>query len=162
LAKRNELIKLLLPRGFFIGERVVWLNYYKGRTVEKGQKIDVYRNLHHGGFSIRDSKTKQVLAHADSVRMRGAVVFKVNEKGRQKTIEERRKRVHAYVQGYFVSADEPKPADMDKVIIYDPYLTPLFKDVSSGSYVVALEGEVFFDGTVVYTNNSAVLHTVLV
>lgn len=162
MAIRNDYQTSLLPRGFFLGERVIILIYYKGRTVEKGQKIDVYRNLHHGGFSIRDSKTKQVLAHADSVRMRGPVVFKVNEKGRQKTIEERRKRVHAYVQGYFVSADEPKPVEMDKVIVYDPYQTPLFKDVSSGSYVVALEGEVFFDGTVVYTNGSAVLHTVLV
>lgn len=129
----------------------IFLISYKGRTVVVGQKVDVYRNLHHGGFSIRDSKTKQVLAHADSVKMTGGVLFKVNEKGRQKTIEEKRKRVHAYVQGFFVDSDIEHPLDMQRVIVYDPYVTPLFKDMESEEFVTKFEGDVFFEGKVIYT-----------
>ncbi|USK62172.1 hypothetical protein [Peribacillus asahii] len=123
----------------------------------KGQRVDVYKNLHHGGFSIRDSKTNLVLAHADSVLLDGGIEFKVNEKGQLKTVTEKRKRVHAFVRGCFVSANESKAEDMSQILIYDPYVTPLFKDVASGQYVHDLEGEVFFEGTVMYTRVSAAI-----
>ncbi len=88
--------------------------------------------------------------------------YTYDEKGRQKTIEERRKRVHAFVQGNFVSAGEIKPLDMNRVIMYDPYITPLFKDVSSDDYLLELEGEIFFEGTVIYTNESSITCPVLI
>lgn len=128
---------------------------HKGREVVSGLLVDIYRNLHHGGFSIRDSKTKLVLAHADTVLIKGGIEFKVNEKGRLKTIEEKRKRVHAFVRGYFVSGNGMKSPDMNRVLIYDPYLTPLFKDVCSEDYLSGLEGELFFEHTVMYTRDSS-------
>ena len=132
---------------------------YKGRKAVQGQQVDVYRNLNlsHGGFSIRDSKTNLVLGHAPTVLITGGIEFKVNEKGRLKTITERRKRVHAFVRGYLVSTNEVKPTDMTRVIIYDPYTTPLFKDVSRKRYLQGLEGDIFFEGSVMFTRESSTM-----
>lgn len=98
---------------------------YKGRSVEIGQKVDVYRNLHtDNGYSIRCSKTGLVLAHCSTVTLRDAK-FVVSESGRQKTIEQNRKRVHAYVRGELAAVNEALPNDFEKVV-YNPYYTPFF------------------------------------
>lgn len=63
--------------------------------------VQVYRNLHNGRWSVRSAKTGLVLAHADEIILIDAM-FKVNEKGRQKVIEEQCKNVHAFCQGFVV------------------------------------------------------------
>lgn len=60
--------------------------------------VEVYRNLHNGKFSVRDHKTKRVLAHCDEVTLAGAV-FKVSQAGRERVLRERKKNVHAVVMG---------------------------------------------------------------
>lgn len=60
--------------------------------------VEVYRNLHNGKLSIRNRKTKRVIAHAKSVQLAGAV-FKVSQAGRERVLRERRKNVHAVVVG---------------------------------------------------------------
>lgn len=72
------------------------MELYKGRTVEKNQLVEVYRNLHKGGFSIRCAKTKLVLAHAENVILKN-VKFVVSQAGREKVVQSKRKAVHAVI-----------------------------------------------------------------
>lgn len=65
--------------------------------------VQVYRNLHKDCWSVRDKKTRRVIAHCDSVILKDAK-FKVSEKGRQRVIKEKRKNVHAFVEGTLSSA----------------------------------------------------------
>lgn len=60
--------------------------------------VEVYRNLHNGKFSVRDRKTKRVIAHCDEVTLAGAV-FRVSQAGRERVLRERRKNVHAVIAG---------------------------------------------------------------
>jgi hypothetical protein len=97
---------------------------YKGRTVSIGMKVDIYRNLHtNNGYSIRCSKSGLVLAHCSTVRIKNAK-FHVSESGRLKTVEQKRKRVHAYVRGVLVAYNEEIPETFEKVL--NPYYTYLF------------------------------------
>ena len=98
----------------------------KERTLEPGQQVEVYFNLHKKVFSIRDKKTKLVVAHAPHVNLQN-VTFKVNQKGREKTIATKRKGVHAFVVGEFVSAEQSLSAIEDlKSAYYNPYETQNF------------------------------------
>jgi hypothetical protein len=107
----------------------------KERPLEVGQRVHVYYNLHQGGYSIKDKKTGLVVAYAESVLLHNCK-FKVSESGRQKTIAERRKRVHAHVEGDFVSADEPYDVSCLNKIYYNPYETELFTDTNDGSWIM--------------------------
>lgn len=60
--------------------------------------VEVYRNLHNGKLSVRDRKTKRVLAHCDEVTLAG-VAFKVSQAGRERVLREGRKNVHAFACG---------------------------------------------------------------
>jgi len=76
----------------------------------KNKQVEVYRNLNNGRLSIRDAKTKLVLAHADVVTLT-EVTFHVSEAGRQRVLRDKRKNVHAVVRGTlfdFLSADPYK------------------------------------------------------
>jgi hypothetical protein len=72
----------------------------KGRTIEKGQKVFVYKNLHKGCWSVKDVKSGLVLAHCEEIELENAT-FKVSEAGRQRVLREGRKNVHAGVVGYY-------------------------------------------------------------
>jgi hypothetical protein len=85
-----------------------------------GLKVDVYRNLAKGGFSIRSRETEtygRVISHRDTVHLRD-VEFVVREKGRQKVLEEEVKNVHAVLRG--VVAEE-SPVDKSTEVTYNPY-----------------------------------------
>lgn len=61
-------------------------------------RVEVYRNLHNGKMSIRDAKTKLVLGHADQVFLH-QTEFKVSQAGRERVLKEKKKNVHAVVEG---------------------------------------------------------------
>ncbi|MBU8908174.1 hypothetical protein [Desertibacillus haloalkaliphilus] len=106
---------------------------YKGREPKVGMRVQVYRNLNVPGvaYSIKSQKSPQhVLGHARSVHLKD-VTFVVNQKGREKTISEGRKRVHAFLVGTLVSWEEDYSA-FDQKVYYDPYQTEYFTLVSSG------------------------------
>lgn len=127
---------------------------YKGRNVEIGQKVDVYRNLHtDNGYSIRCSKTGLVLAHCSTVTLKNAK-FVVSESGRQKTIEQKRKRVHAYVRGELAAVNEALPKDFEKVV-YNPYYTPFFLQARFNIPVNEAE-QVYCGGKFAYINRTKV------
>jgi hypothetical protein len=63
-----------------------------------GQCVAVYFNLHYKVFSIKESKNGNLISHAGACILTDAV-FDVNPKGRERSIRECRRRVHAYVIG---------------------------------------------------------------
>lgn len=68
-------------------------------------KVYVYWNLHNNCFSIKalDGRWKgKVVAHASQVLIREAEYY-VNQKGRERVIENKRKEVHAGVKGQLES-----------------------------------------------------------
>ncbi|MFT9494373.1 MULTISPECIES: hypothetical protein [Bacillota] len=125
-----------------------FFNPYKGRVVYLGQKVDVYRNLHtNNGYSIRCAKTGLVLAHCSSVWLKNAT-FHVSESGRQKTIKEKRKRVHAFIRGELAGYNQPVP-DHFLQVVYNPYFTPSFTEVGSNNPIDAAK-EVHCSGKYAY------------
>ena len=73
--------------------------------------VEVYRKLHTGSWSIRDSKTGLVVDHAEQVCLAGARLV-VQPAGRAKVLREQRKNVHAFIKGERVPmvAGPPHPA----------------------------------------------------
>jgi hypothetical protein len=93
------------------------LQTIKGRSIEQGQKVKVYFNLHKMVFSVQDYKTGLVIGHTPVINLKD-VTFKVSEAGRQRVIREKRKNVHAFVIGYYVNDQEGTESDK---ATYNPY-----------------------------------------
>jgi hypothetical protein len=88
-----------------------------------GNRVEVYFNLHKKVFSVRDKKTKKVIAHVNNIDL-GDVTFKVSKAGRERVLKEKRKNVHAFVEGTIL-AYETLCSDMVG-ITYNPYLYESF------------------------------------
>lgn len=98
---------------------------FKDRHPVLNMRVDVYRNLKTTGFSLRDSRTKQVICHAEYVSLEDCT-FYVGEKTRQRVVQTRERSIHAYVQGILKSL-VPLPELEGDVIYYNPYNTETFK-----------------------------------
>jgi len=91
-----------------------------------GAEVEVYFNLHKRVFSVRDRKTKLVIAHARCVPLID-VTTRVSEPGRLRVIREKRKNVHAFFVGTIPTSDQFQTAMRlsDDVacesITYNPY-----------------------------------------
>ena len=81
------------------------------------EKVFVYFNLHKKLWSVKDTKTGKVCEHVDVIHLRD-VTFKVSEAGRQRVLSEKRKNVHAGVEGYLCQLDDG--GDYEQVT-YNPY-----------------------------------------
>jgi len=116
---------------------------YKEREIDTEKKVEVYRNLNASWkcFSIKQGK---VVAHADRFKIEN-VEFKVNEKQRQKVVEEGRKNVHARLKGNFVEECEMDTSYMDE-LYYDPYTTDTFINKRTGERLHKVDGVYFEDG----------------
>jgi hypothetical protein len=86
-------------------------------------KYYIYRNLHTNTFSVR--YRGKVIAHPTNFIARN-VQFKVNETGRQRVLEERRKKVHAFV--VCDSWEEATTLTIRKAlqVHYNPYFNEAF------------------------------------
>lgn len=65
-------------------------------------RVFVYRNLHKQVWSVialEGQHKGRVVVHAPYVQLYGAIKFNVREAGRQRVIREKRKNVHAGIQG---------------------------------------------------------------
>lgn len=116
----------------------------EGRTLTKGQRVHVFFNLHKGGYSIKDKKTGLVVAYADTVLLENCI-FRVQQGGRQKTIAEKRKRVHAIVEGDFVRAGRPEATIKMEKVYYNPYTTEEFTSTVTGQHVFEADKVAFAD-----------------
>jgi hypothetical protein len=106
-----------------------------------GKLVRVYRNVHQNCYSVVSVDTGRVIAHADQVRMRDCK-FVVNRKGVAKIRETKRKRVVAYVQGYFMGWEGKQEAAQQSVR-FNPYENTSFVDAHGStvetSWVVDLD-----------------------
>jgi len=101
--------------------------------VKDGQSVEVYFNLHKKCFSVRDRKTRRVVAHTDSISLKNAS-FHVSEKGRDRVRAEKRKNVHAFVRGLYKELDWSTNSQWFKVK-YNPYEYDRFYSEDLNNYV---------------------------
>ncbi len=93
---------------------------YKNRTIDPYKPVRVYRNLHNGLFSVLQNGL--VVAHMDQLCLADAKPH-VNEAGRQRVIANKRKEVHAWIEGYI--DNKPRPSSLLEVN-YNPYKREYF------------------------------------
>lgn len=86
----------------------------------------VYFNLHKRLFSVtqkNERNTWVVVAHVDNIELKN-VQFKVSEAGRQRVLREKRKNVHAFLEGFpfcgLANGFRPRK------ITYNPYKSDSF------------------------------------
>ena len=87
--------------------------------IDPQRPLKVYRNLNSGCFSVMQDN--RVMFHTDAITLY-RVQFKVNNSGRLRCLNEKRKNVHAYAIGY-LSAVQDKHTDFTQWdhVTYDPY-----------------------------------------
>jgi L-fucose mutarotase/ribose pyranase (RbsD/FucU family) len=85
-----------------------------------GNRVRVYRNLHNKLFSVQAklNKTWKVIGHVENITLADAT-FKVSEAGRQRVINQKRKNVHAYVEGVVTTV--AFEIEFATKITYNPY-----------------------------------------
>jgi len=98
------------------------------KTLQHGDKIEVYRNLHKKCFSLR--KNGIVIKHLldDEQLFIKDIKFVVRPAGRKKVLREKKKNVHAFVRGYynaFPGENCVYPRFRD-VVAYNPYRADTF------------------------------------
>jgi hypothetical protein len=128
---------------------------YKGRSVEPGQLVRVYRNLHNGKFSIQDKATGLVLGHADEVTLAWGY-FTVSESGRLRVVREGRKNVHAYAEGRYMAykgwGDLTGQGNW-RTVTYNPFKMSFFT-LQDGSYATRTYSLVHLHGRVAFVRSN--------
>lgn len=116
------------------------MNYqaYKNRQIDFSQRVEIYRNLHNGLWSVRQNGL--VVAHLESFRLE-KVSFKVLEAGRQRVLKEKKKNVHAFICGLLVESminfitPEKEAFHLELVeaskLSYNPYKSSYFKMINA-------------------------------
>jgi hypothetical protein len=87
-------------------------------------RVEVYRNLHKGCYSVRALSGEDkghVIDHVQSITLRD-VSFIVQPAGRDRVLEQQRKNVHAFVRGTITDT----PVQYGLSVRYDPYLNDAF------------------------------------
>ena len=107
--------------------------------IDVSRPVEVYRNLHKKCWSVR--QRGKVLLHTDYITLKDCN-FVVNEKGRQKVLETKRKNVHAFIRGYLIHPSKTafhKEGVEFTVITYNPYHNDNFlsngEDTESADFV---------------------------
>lgn len=129
---------------------------FKERWVHHGQRVQVYRNLNKPGttYSIRDVKTGLVLGHTKNVLLSNCI-FTVNQNGRNRVLTTKKKSIHAYVEGYYVTiqaGDDRVFTEGKLEVRYNPYKNETFlcgeydQPIRSAGVVYINEDGVFASG----------------
>lgn len=93
---------------------------YKNRTINYDKPVKVYRNLNRKGTVFSIQQGGLVVAHGVDFGLIAATM-KVSEAGRQRVLNERRKNVHAFITGLYMSNCR-NTTDMHK-LNYNPYVS---------------------------------------
>lgn len=86
--------------------------------------VEVYRIARHTQLTVRCPVERRVIAYRDSVVLLAAV-FAVNKRARERSLREKKKSVHAVVNGLLVGPGQGAPAGWDRVT-YDPFAADTF------------------------------------
>jgi len=114
--------------------------------IDNTKKVRVYRNLHKDCFSVKQAGL--VRCHADQVTLSDCK-FIVSKAGQKRVRDEKRKNVHAFVEGFVVDtrqADEAVDGSLtDEQIMldqtnwghvyYNPYTCKGFESLGTGNIV---------------------------
>lgn len=103
-------------------------------------RVEVYRNLHKNCWSIRDRTSKLVIGHAGRVVLKHCRM-RVSEAGRQRVLREKRKNVHAWIEGDWTGSCD-LPDNLGDRVSYNPYLGPNF---TAGGLPVTESSGVYMD-----------------
>jgi hypothetical protein len=126
-------------------------------VIDKNQPVRVFKNLKHGCYSIMQRGI--VEASARQVRLSG-VEFRVRESGRQRSLREKRKNVHAFAVGRLVDFVHPNDVRNIEPIVgrgafYDPFQFPSFVDRETKAPVIAVGDAYFDENGVIYSLDDA-------
>ena len=110
-------------------------------NIDHARKVFVYKNLHKGCWSIKQDGL--VKMHITDLCMYDCS-FRVNKKGREKVLKEKRKNVHAGIVGYIdthwdvegsgtLSRRLARFANSTKLAMYNPYKHKSFVRVDDDS-----------------------------
>ena len=100
---------------------------YRGRKLDLGQAVRVYRNLR-GPHRYSVSQGGVVVGHADGLILQD-VKFTVREAGRKRVLATGRKNVHAWASGFLVGSAMGTSLDGRELpveVTYNPYLSGSF------------------------------------
>ncbi len=87
-------------------------------TLQDGDRVEVYRNLHKNCFSIRKNGRVVDYRADDETLTLVDVKFAVQPAGHAKVIRERKKNVHAFIRG---TVSFRSPVAYQEVASYNPY-----------------------------------------
>ena len=87
--------------------------------------VRVYRNLHKKCWSVQEKKSRLILFHCNEIVLKNCK-FIVNEAGRQRVLKEKRKNVHAFIEGTLAPISTVGRGYNERVI-YNPYAGEYFK-----------------------------------
>ncbi len=98
-------------------------------SLDLTHKVEIYWNVRKGCWSIRQSG--KVVRHTGSLLL-SEVDLIVREKGRQRTLKQQRKNVHAWAKGYLISNRKLAvilcTSNPRSEVTYNPYLNSTFMD----------------------------------
>ena len=111
-----------------------------------GRKVEVYKNLHKNCWSVRDIKTRKVIAHVKRILLEDATLV-VQHSGRNRVLKEGVKNVHAFVKGNvaLVNKSLPDSWGYSTEITYDPYMYSSFVERGTGMPVHKAQ-HIYFGG----------------
>ena len=110
-----------------------------------------YFNLHKFVFSVRNQKTRLVENHSDVVVLNDCKL-KVSQKGREKVLREKRKNVHAGVEGTLCGFKNSYNLDGFVELTYNPYKYNSFviksteQSVNGAAVIVLKDKRIFAKG----------------
>ena len=113
----------------------------KRYNIDFSRKVFVYKNLHKDCWSVKQDGL--VKAHADELEMWDCS-FRVNQKGREKVVKEKRKNVHAGILGRV--DDLGGTISVGTEVTYNPYKYNSFVDKAN-------EYPIYYSGFATLTHN---------
>lgn len=125
---------------------VIIIKLINDRTLIPSQRVQCYRNLNANNgkvFSLKDKRTGLVIAHGNGFLIKN-VKCHVG-KGRFKVREQKRKSVHAWLEGDYLSECNIDTSNLMEVY-YDPYTLDDFIIKSTGEKLIHINTVYFEDG----------------
>ena len=97
---------------------------YKNRRIDHAKKVKVYRCLNRKGRVFSILQNGLVVGHVDiekDILILKDAVFHVNEKGQERVRRNKRKEVHAFIEGYYKDDITEIPLAFSYGVRYNPY-----------------------------------------
>lgn len=115
-------------------------------------RVQCYFNLHRKTFSLRGQKSGLVFAYSDSVFLKNCK-FKVSQAGRLRVIKEKKKNVHALVEGDLIQPEETIQVNTSDVcgFSYNPYKVESFCKTRNVSREISM-GDPIYTARMVHLN----------